>query len=410
VEGSVQPSNAKRQRKPPITQGEINRQITDAVDSEAVLEVVSRYKKLNAVNVATALHKIAARNKKKRARRDVLFRDARFQRLIDSMTLHTSEEFVGSARSVADVMWSVATMQYWPATLLMPMLTSVNAQLEREAFEANHISTVVWALAKLECKPVKLLEKLEAQAVTQISSLDMQNVANLLWGFAKLNYQPRTLLPLLSAALSQPGALADAKPVEVADMAYAFERLCTPLEHEELLLELSSRAAPDAALTAFSSRQLVTLISALERLKATEALPEGRLDEWLEAIRAAHRETPLLAADAATLERSLARLGRDGAWIKNSELLQAWTEVSQGGERRQGRRFSDEELRAVFDSIDTDQSGDIDQAELRTAIKAIDPEADDATVAAMLSVADADGDLQVSFDEFEHIMRGGGAK
>merc|ERR1719353_708752 len=253
--GMVQPTGEgkeKRKRKKPA-QSDINKLITAAKDSEAVLEIVERHKRLNAVNVATALHIIAARNKKKRARRDVVTRDARFQRLVESMVTHASEEFEGSARSVADVLWSFATLQYWPATLLMPMLTSVNVQLEREAFEANQISTVVWALARLKCKPVRLLEKLEEQALAQIDSLDLQNVANLLWGFANLNYQPRALLPPLASALAQPGALADAKPVEVADMAYALQRLVAPGEHEPLMLELSARAAPDSALGSFSS-------------------------------------------------------------------------------------------------------------------------------------------------------------
>ena len=38
-------------------------------------------------------------------------------------------------------------------------------QLERESFEANHYATVVWVLGKLQCKPVRLLERIEAQVV-----------------------------------------------------------------------------------------------------------------------------------------------------------------------------------------------------------------------------------------------------
>ena len=49
-------------------------------------------------------------------------------------------------------------------------------QLEREAFEANHFATVVWALGRLQCKPVRLLERIEAQAVARRSmeQMDMQ--------------------------------------------------------------------------------------------------------------------------------------------------------------------------------------------------------------------------------------------
>ena len=52
------------------------------------------------------------------------------------------------------------------------------------------------------------------------------------------------------------------------------------------------------------------------------------------------------------------------------------------------------------------QSGDIGFPELQAAIKAINPSADDATIEAMLTVGDADGDGEVSFEEFKEIILG----
>merc|ERR1712232_475138 len=95
----------------------------------------------------------------------------------------------------------------------------------QDAFEAQHLSTVVWALAKLECKPVRLLERIEAQAVSRLPGMSMQNYANLLWGFATLKYRPVDLLLPLSSALVGSGLIAAAKPVEVADTAYALSTL-----------------------------------------------------------------------------------------------------------------------------------------------------------------------------------------
>lgn len=387
----------------------LNGKICQARDSEDVLKLVDEnYETLNAVNAATALHRIAARNKKARARRDVLERDQRFQKLVDAIRDKASDDDV-SARSVADALWSFATLDHFPATLLVPILTSVSVQLEREAFAANHLSTVVWALARLQCKPVKLLERIEQQAIAEMGDMDMQNVANMLWGCAKLQYQPAALLPKLSAALVEAGFLADAKPVEVADLAFALEKLENS-RHEPLLLAMAARAAPDAALGEFSSRQLVTLISAFTALEATDVLPDGLLDEWVGAVRTAHRTRPLLAVDARRLEACLAQLGIDGGWIKSTEMLAAWAEKSKGGDGR-AQRYTDEELEKVFASIDTDGSGDIDQTELTAAIKAINPEVDDETVQGMLKLADADGNATVDLDEFKLLMRGnmGGA-
>ena len=104
---------------------------------------------------------------------------------------------------------------------------------------------------------MRLLERIEAQALERkaMEQMDMQNVANLLWGFASLRYQPTQLLPPLSAALANSGLCMSAKPVEVADLAFALSRLGQPGEHGPLLLALAGRASP-SALSDFSSRQV----------------------------------------------------------------------------------------------------------------------------------------------------------
>ena len=50
--------------------------------------------------------------------------------------------------------------------------------------------------------------------------------------------------------------------------------------------------------------------------------------------------------------------------------------------------------------------GEIDRPELMAALKQINPHADEASVDAMLTLADADGDVRVSFDEFKEIICG----
>merc|ERR1712087_74063 len=333
---------------------------------------------MNAVNMATALHRIAARNKLKRARRDQLLRDERFIELVEMLTQQSSDTF--ASRSIADLLWSFATLQYWPPTLLLPMLTSIDEQLKRDAFEAQHLSTVVWALAKLQCKPVRLLERIETQAISRLSGMTMQNFANLLWGFATLNYRPLNLIMPFCSELVASGLVATAKPVEVADTAYALAKIAAgedilyKRKFEDILLTLAQRAAPEAALADFSSRQLVILISAFTHLEATAVLPAGRLDAWIAAARNAHMAKSLLAADATQLEEALGRIGKDASWIKNLEILNRWRGLADGHDSQSLRRYKDDELRAVFSAIDTDSSGAIDRQELLAAIKAIDLE------------------------------------
>ena len=399
-----------------------NKQLLAAEDSEAVLRLVdASIGEFKAHEVATALHRVAALNKVGRARRDALLRDRRFESLLDAAVERAPQL---SARCVADVLWSLATLGELPARMLMPVLTSVAAHLEKGDFQGSHLSTIVWSLAKLETKPVKLLQRIEEQVVSapaagkgagdgaaaepapRLEGMSMQNCANLLWGFAKLNYQPATVLPHVADALLLPGMLESAKHVEVADLGFALGVVARPGECRELLQALAARAAPETTLRYLSSRQICKLIDTFARLDATAELPEGLLDAWIGIVRVAHAETPLMARDARLLEGSLKKLDVDATWVRKSAVLSAWKAAMTGAKAVKPGKFDDAELRAVFDSIDTDGSGDIDLNELKTAIERVSAKADDATLKQMIAFGDDDVSMTVSFDEFKRIMSG----
>ena len=155
--------------------GAINNQIAAAVDAEGVLKLtVDNAGQLNSVNIATALHRIAAHLKRSRAQRDRVLRDDRFLALLDATEARASE---CNPRSVSDILWAFATLQHFPATMLKPLLTQVAAHLEAKAFEAQHLALIVWSFAVLELKPVKLLDAIDATALRQIHTLNPQNCA-----------------------------------------------------------------------------------------------------------------------------------------------------------------------------------------------------------------------------------------
>ena len=71
--------------------------------------------------------------------------------------------------------------------------------------------------------------------------------------------------------------------------------------------------------------------------------------------------------------------------------------------------YTEDELRAVFMEIDTDNSGDIDLEELKVALNgmsAVGSKMTDAEVRKMLNLGDTDGDSRVSFEEFKTIVNG----
>jgi hypothetical protein len=88
-------------------------------------------------------------------------------------------------------------------------------------------------------------------------------------------------------------------------------------------------------------------------------------------------------------------------------VLTTWSEIAaQPPIHRPGRRrrFIDDELRAVFGSIDTSGDGNIDAGELKAAIRKVNPKVDDTTVERMLTFADDDGDAEIDFEEFKKII------
>ena len=155
--------------------GALNGQLVGAVDAEGVLKLtVANAAQLNSVNIATALHRIAAHLKRSRAQRDRVLRDDRFLALLDATEARASE---CNPRSVSDILWAFATLQHFPATMLKPLLTQVAVHLEASAFEAQHLALIVWSFAVLELKPVKLLDAIERSALRQLQSLNPQNCA-----------------------------------------------------------------------------------------------------------------------------------------------------------------------------------------------------------------------------------------
>lgn len=198
--------------------------------------------------------------------------------------------------------------------------------------------------------------------------------------------------------------LSSAKPVEVANSMYALRFLAAPGEQTELLTALAACAQP-AALPTYSSRHMVTLLSTVGKLEATSVLSEGQLNAWVVRVRQSHAQRPLLALDQRTLETALDALNLNKAWVRQSAMLSAWSDLSQGRSDGRRRQFTEADLCVVFEAIDTDGSGGITANELKEAIAVVDATVDDAAIARMLDFADVDGNREVSLEEFMQMMQ-----
>jgi calcium-dependent protein kinase len=173
---------------------------------------------------------------------------------------------------------------------------------------------------------------------------------------------------------------------------------------------MASQATAEKILPDMYGSSLAQLIQAFARMKKTAILPDGMFDSWIVAVKKANKEFPLSRWHASMLEQALISLGMEHAWIKPASMLSKWTQIAKGikvaeyADEKTREKFTDKELREVFDSIDTDKSGTLDVEELKSAFKTIGQDAADETIEKMFAIGDTDGDNSISFDEFKVIM------
>merc|ERR1740129_1922125 len=68
------------------------------------------------------------------------------------------------------------------------------------------------------------------------------------------------------------------------------------------------------------------------------------------------------------------------------------------------RPFSDEEIKQAFDTFDLDKNRFVGAAEISHILQVIGEEVTDEEIDEMIRLCDADGDGQVTFDEFFKLM------
>ena len=142
VEGKVVPLDPRAQ---------LDKDLSEAVDNKAVLTLVKANIDTCTVNsMAAALKKLAIINKKRRAGRDALLRDTRFEMLIDGIVAQSKDL---EPAYTADVLWSSATLQHWPATMLSPVLTSVAVEVSACAAQSSPVTVPRACASMRSCVP-----------------------------------------------------------------------------------------------------------------------------------------------------------------------------------------------------------------------------------------------------------------
>lgn len=136
---------------------------------------------------------------------------------------------------------------------------------------------------------------------------------------------------------------------------------------------------------------------------ATPAEPEeARAAEpaVLESLTAQVQQAAHVAVAAAGKQRALAAAKRSSA--ASSELIRPTSPIWWAADSTSAP--TEEALRQVFAAFDTDRSGEIDSAEVRTIFAKFGHSLSSVEVRAMLELADEDGSGTVNFEEFRSIV------
>jgi len=84
----------------------------------------------------------------------------------------------------------------------------------------------------------------------------------------------------------------------------------------------------------------------------------------------------------------------------DADKLISWEEFSDALFKKNPKEVTKCELKAVFDSKDTDKSGKLDKAEVKAMCQQLEMDVSESHLDKMLGDADTDGDGQVNFNEF----------
>ena len=172
---------------------QLNNALTRLDSSERIAEFVAEnVRSFDAVNVATACHRLAKMQSQTRQRRvETQPRSqpcgpGRDAGQAISALLARASEIVNSFKpqNVANLMWALATLGVEPGAELVTVM-SRRAVASAGEFKPQNVSNLMWALATLGVEPgADLAMAMSRQAVAIAGEFTPQDVSNLLWTLA----------------------------------------------------------------------------------------------------------------------------------------------------------------------------------------------------------------------------------
>eukprot|EP00440_Ansanella_granifera_P014693 gb/GFBE01015971.1/.p1 GENE.gb/GFBE01015971.1/~~gb/GFBE01015971.1/.p1 ORF type:complete len:465 (+),score=110.02 gb/GFBE01015971.1/:1-1395(+) len=215
---------------------QLNQQFVNARMPEKILQVVDEnFDQLNAVNLITALHRmatLAAGNKKASVRRD-----GRFKRLITRLSdvVRTTELYVLKPQDLSNVAWALTKLGILNSVLFG--LLSERILLRINSFEPVNLSMTLWAFARSGFLDERLFRAAAEEVNLKLPDFQPQQIANTTWAMAKSNFVDEELFA--KAAEQAIERLDEFQPMNFSMLLYSFALAKQP--HQKLFDEVAKR-------------------------------------------------------------------------------------------------------------------------------------------------------------------------
>jgi len=220
---------------------QLNQLIVNARMPEKILQVVDdNFEELNAVNLITALHRLASisvANRKVSVRKDV-----RFKRIVNKLSdvIRTSPPASLKPQDLSNVAWALTKLGILNSVLFS--LLAEHILLRISAFEPVNLSMTLWAFARSGFLDESLFRAAAAEVKLQLPKFQPQQIANTTWAMAKGGFMDEELFQ--KAAEHSIERLDEFQPMNFSMLLYSFALAKQP--HPRLFSEVGKRCTVKA--------------------------------------------------------------------------------------------------------------------------------------------------------------------
>lgn len=232
---------------------QLNSMLVHARTVDNILQVVdSHFEHFNAVNLITALHRMAT--VVLAPRRSALRRDVRFKRLVQKLSDTLRHSGVGflKPQDLSNIAWALTKLGLLNAVLFGHLSDHILATIGD--FQPVNLSMTLWAFARSGFLDEKLFASAAAEVRRQLRDFQPQQIANTTWAMAKSGFVDEGLFH--SAADLALEKLGEFQPMNYSMLLYSFA--LAKLSHPRLFQEVGRQCTAKALSSAASAPHVVT--------------------------------------------------------------------------------------------------------------------------------------------------------